>query len=311
MDKIVFLLKTYIDDLEYVKRLILSYKKYNVDNIHLYISAPQSDIIPFEKFTNKNITVISDESVTSDLVNDYSVSNIRPGYINQEIIKLAFWEKGICENYLCLDSDGEFIRNFFIKDFMYDSETPYTILVEDNELKVDPKYYKEHWFGREKSIRKIQQAIGLDDRRILTCHGFAILSAKVLKSLYENYLLPNKLKYKDLLKISPYEFSWYNMWLQKDKTISIHFREHIFKYFHNKDQHLEYIKKGISLEDISRSYVGVVINSNYSRYAGVVSYNDFDEYLLSFNEIVSCTRKILRSIFLKIYQKIFMYNKNN
>ncbi len=296
MHKIAILLVTYIGDIEYVERLILSYKKYNVDNILLYIVAPSSDSKAFERFVDDDIELLTDESITDNLVNDNSVFGIRPGYINQEIIKLAFWEKQLCENYFCVDSDGEFIRDFFISDFMYDGDTPFTILVEDNELKVEPEYYRKYWIGRKKLIRLIQKEVGLVDPRMLTCHGFAILSCKVLESLYKKYMLPNNFTYQDLLKKAPYEFSWYNMWLQKDKTIEIKFKEHIFKYFHHKNHHLEYLQKGITLEDISRGYVGIVINSNYSRWYGVVSYDDGDVYDISIKEISILVYKIIRSL---------------
>lgn len=301
------MLKTYRGDLAYAERLIVSYTTYNADAIPLFIVVPQFDLEAFEKFKSKNITLFSDESITTHLVSDDSVRGIRPGYVNQEIIKLAFWEKKVCENYLCLDSDGEFIRDFFVSDFMYDSKTPYTILVEDNELKVEPEYYRTHWQGREKSIRKIQETISLTDKRMLTCHGFAILSAKVLESLYKNFMVPRQLTYRDLLKISPYEFSWYNMWLQKDKTIPLYQKEPIFKYFHHKNHHLDYLRKGITLTDIARGYVGIVINSNYSRGYGIVSYDDGEGYLLSFNEITTHSRNIVRSIFLMLYKKMKIY----
>ncbi|WP_445475050.1 DUF6492 family protein [Methanococcoides methylutens] len=299
MHKIAILLVTYIGDLEYVDRLIPSYKLHNRDEIPLYIVAPSSDIKAFEKFVGDNIELLMYESITSELVHDNGVRGIRPGYINQEIIKLAFWEKGLCENYFCMDSDGEFIRDFFISDFMYDDDTPFTILVEDNELAVEPAYYEKYWIEREKLIRLIQNEIGLVDRRMLTCHGFAILSCKVLESLHRKYLLPNNLTYQDILKIAPYEFSWYNMWLQKDKAISIEFREPIVKIFHHKNQHLEYLQKGITLDDIARGYLGVVINSNYSRDYGVVSYQDGDIYDLSIKEVTLLVYKIIRGLLRK------------
>lgn len=282
-DKLVFLLPSYIGDIKYVDRLVDSYIKYNVDNIPLYIIVPECDLESFIKYRIDNIKVLTEESISGEyLVHDNSIHGIRPGYINQEIIKLSFWEQRLCENYFCLDSDGEFIRNFYISDFMYDDATPYTILVEDNELVVEPEYYKKYWVEREKLIRLIQKEVGLIDTRVLTCHGFAILSCKVLESLKYGFLIPKKIEYKDALNISPYEFSWYNMWLQKTKTIPIKLKEPIFKYFHHKHHHLEYLKKGITLNDISRGYIGVVINSNYSREYGVVSYEDGNVYFWCF-----------------------------
>lgn len=278
MDKIAILLKTYKNDLHYAKRLLKSYHKFNRDSIPMHIVVPEEDLRHFYKFTGPNITLHSDESITSDLVHDYSVRGIRPGYINQEIIKLTFWQKNLCKNYFCMDSDGVFIRDFYATDFMHNATTPYTILVEDNELKVDPEYYHTHWKRREKLIRKIQENIGLVERRILTCHSFAIFSSKVLKSFYEKYLMPNRFTYKDILSISPYEFSWYNMWLQKDKTIPIEFKEPLIKFFHQKSHHLEYIRRKVTIKDIARGYIGYNINSNYSRGYGVLNYSDAHKY---------------------------------
>jgi len=296
MHKIAILVVTYIEDIEYVERLIASYRRYNVDRIPLYLVAPESDTGAFEKFVDDDIELLTLESITSDLVHDRSVFGFRPGYVNQQIVKLAFWEKRLCENYFCMDSDGEFIRNFFFSDFMYDSDTPFTILVEDNELAVEPEYYRDYWREREKLIRLIQKEVGLVDTRMLTCHGFAILSCKVLESLHDNHLLPNNLTYHDLLRKAPYEFSWYNMWLQKDRTIPIEFREHIVKYFHHKNHHLEYLQRGVTLQDIARGYIGIVVNSNFSRKYGVVSYESGDMYELPPREIYTMSCKIVKSL---------------
>lgn len=319
MNKIAILVKTYLGDIKYVERLIRSYNKYNKDNISLYIIAPKSDLEIFKKFECKNIKLLSDQLITKHLVTDDSVRGIRPGYINQEIIKLAFWETKLCENYFCMDSDGVFIRDFFIGDFMYDNETPYTILVEDNELKVDPEYYKANWAGREKLIRLIQKEIGLIDRRMLTCHSFAIFSCKVLKSFYHNYLIPKNKTYIDLMKIAPYEFSWYNMWLQKDKTIKIEFREPLIKMFHQKSHHLDYLNRGVELKDIARGYIGYSINSNYSRDYGIVSYKDGHMYQSLSENIISLSklrkfvsinwihRKLINKRITILFKRIFAY----
>ena len=273
MHKFAILLKTYIDDIGYAKRLILSYKKHNKDNIPLYIVAPGSDRGNFEQFVGEGIELYSDEEITHELAIK-EVHGIRPGYINQEIIKLAFWEKKLCENYVCVDSDGVFIRDFYVSDFMYDQETPYTILVEDNELMVEPEYYETHWQGRYKLIQHIQDLIGLKGKRILTNHGFSILSAKVLESFKTKYLKSKGQAYIDILAEAPYEFSWYNLWLQYDKTIDIHIREPLFKCFHHKNQHVEYLLRGIKTSDLARGYIGVIVNSNYSRDFGVISYEE-------------------------------------
>ena len=136
--KLVFMLKSFSNDFLYAQRLIASYRQYNVDGIPMFIVVPESDLELFSIFRDIDIEVLAEESVTDCLVNDDSVFGIRPGYINQEIIKLAFWELDLCENYFCIDSDAEFIRDFYFSDFMFNENTPFSVLVEDNEFAVDP-----------------------------------------------------------------------------------------------------------------------------------------------------------------------------
>ncbi|CAB4633587.1 unannotated protein [freshwater metagenome] len=55
------------------------------------------------------------------------------------------------------------------------------------------------------------------------------------------------------------------MWLQKSQDIPVHQIEPLVKVFHNQDQHLEYILRGVTKADIARGYLAVVINSNFAR----------------------------------------------
>lgn len=272
MYKFGMLLKTYVDDVKYVSRLMASFHKHNVENIPLYIVVPDTDIEKFRQFVCKGVELYSDQEISKELAIG-EVRGIRPGYINQEIIKLAFWEKRLCENYLCVDSDGVFIRDFYIDDFMYDDDTPYTILVEDNELMVEPEYYATHWKYRYALIKHIQNQIGLKGKRILTNHAFSIFSSKVLESFKDKYLKAKGMTYIDILAEAPYEFSWYSLWLQHDRTIDIHIREPLFKFFHHKNQHAEYVLRGVTISDLARGYIGVNVNSNYSRGFGVIAFD--------------------------------------
>lgn len=258
------LLKSYADDFDYARTLVASYQKYNSDSIPLWIVVPDSDLEQFRTLAGPSIEFMPESAFGEFLVHE-NVAGIRPGYINQEIVKLSFWETGLVANYFCVDSEAVFVRPFTHDDFMFDQTTPYTVLVEDNELKVEPRYYADHWQGREKSLRRIQELVGLDDRRILTCHGHQVFSRTVLHSLKEDFLEPQGWSYRDLLAEAPYEFSWYNMWLQKTRVIPIEIREPLVKVFHHEGQELEYALRGISLEDIGRGYVALVINSNYAR----------------------------------------------
>lgn len=263
------LLKSYAGDFQYAQRLIESFTRFNIDGVTLYVVVPESDRELFKSIIGEHTELIFENEFAQHLV-DHEVHGIRPGYINQEIIKLAFWELGLAANYFCVDSDAEFIREFRITDFMYDPLTPYSVLVQDLELAVEPEYFNQYWSTREKEIALVAQAVGLDSRVVLTCHGHTVFASEVLKSFVSDFLNPRGWTYQDALELSPYEFTWYNMWLQKSKVIDIHPREPWIKVFHNESQHLEYLMRGITLNDMARGYLGVVVNSNYSRGAGVI-----------------------------------------
>jgi hypothetical protein len=267
------LIKSYHDDLDRAIELCHSLKRFNTDNLPIWIIVPERDLTEFVPCAQACDATLMSESLFTHYLTDVPVSGIRPGYINQEIIKLAFWELGLANNYLPIDSDAVILRPFGARDFMFDPETPFTVLLEDHELKIEPKYFAENWQDRESSLREIQAFLDLRDLRILTCHGHQVLSVKVLQSFKEQVLTPRNLTYRDILEISPYEFSWYNFWLQKSKVIAIHQREPYFKVVHSSEQHLEIALKGISMEDISRAYVGVIINSNFSK-----SWGEIDTY---------------------------------
>lgn len=270
MHSFAMLLKSHGADFAYAKRLHASFVEFNVEGLHLFVVVPEADLAAFDAFAGPHVTVLPETELSRYLV-DAPVHGLRTGYINQEIVKLSFWELGLAEAYFCVDSDAEFIRPFRRSDFMFDETTPYTVLVEDNELKVEPRYYGQYWEQRERSLRHIQELVGLDDPIVRTCHGHQVFSAVVLRSFRDDFLAPRGWSYADALAEAPYEFSWYNMWLQKSRVIDIHVREPLVKVFHHEGQHLEYVIRGITVEDIARGYVALVVNSNYSRDIGLIS----------------------------------------
>jgi len=257
------MLKSYGRDYSLAERLVASYHRYNGDSLPMVIIVPAEDVSLFQALASDSVTVMDETPFAAHLVSE-SFGGLRIGYINQEIVKLAFWELGVFDNYLVMDSDAVFIRPFVQEDFMSDDTTPYSVLVEDNELKTDPRYYREHWQGREVHLRRIQELVGLDDRRLLTCHNHQVFNSTVLRSLRDDFLGPRDWGYRDLIEASPYEFSWYNFWLQKSAVIPIRFREPWFKMLHHEGQHTELAIRGTTLEDLARGYVGLVVNSNFA-----------------------------------------------
>lgn len=269
-----FFLKTYGKDYDRAVRLIESFENYNVEALPLYLACPQSDIKQFTKLERRNIKIIPEEEICTNVF--LEDAKWTAGYLNQEIYKLAFWEMGLCANYMCIDSDAIFIRPFYLKDFMYDEKTPYTSLEEDNDLCSDCYYNKLYWNGRLEWIKKIEDEIDFHPYHLLSCHGFQIFSGKVLKSLKSDFMGPKRYTYKKLIEIAPYEFSWYNLWLQKTEIIPIHPIGYLFKTFHLKQHHIFYVLHGMRVEDWAKGYIGIIVNSNYG--VGEGDYYDLSIY---------------------------------
>jgi hypothetical protein len=116
--------KTYSGDLGCAKRMLMSFHIHNKDSIKMYMSVPEREIELFHEFTNENVTLISDESYAKKYFSTTTKHGFSIGYFNHEVCKLAFWETGLAQNYLCVDSDLIFIRDFYIVDFMADKQTP-------------------------------------------------------------------------------------------------------------------------------------------------------------------------------------------
>jgi hypothetical protein len=271
MEPFGILVKSYRGDFDTAQRLFESIRIHNVERIPVWVVVPEEDKELFKVATEGIGQVISESDFAEHLVSS-EVAGIRPGYINQEIIKISFWELELAENYLPVDSDAVFLRPFGLNDFMHSADVPYTVLLEDRDLQMDPDYFATHWQGRERALRKIQREVGLEDSRLLTCHGHQVLSSTALRSLKEEFLVPRGWTYAEMLARGPYEFSWYNFWLQKSRVIPIEIREPYFKVLHSEQQHAELVIRGVTMEDVARGYVGVIVNSNFARAWGDISY---------------------------------------
>lgn len=303
MTELALLIKSYKDDFEYAQRLVNSINAHNADLLPVYIVVPDADIPQFNVFTSPHISVLSENLFEKHLVHT-ETAGFRSGYINQEIIKLAFWELGLCDNYFCVDSDAEFIRDFHRTDFMAQPGVPITFLTEDRELITEPGYFVDTWQSRMKSLEKIRVEVGYQGRWLLTVHGHAVFSTKVLKSFVTDFLQPRHWDYKDALAISPYEPTWYNTWLLHTGVIEIVPREPIVKTFHNSTQHLDYLLREVDTADLARGYVAVVINSNYSRGDGVLSLTSSTTQLMasyvSFSDLYRALgRRFARQLFVE------------
>jgi hypothetical protein len=259
MDKLVLYCKSYNKDFARVVNLVSSVDDFNKDNIRFYVSVPKADVSEFKQI--EGITVLCDDDIYQ--------SN-KPGWVQQQLVKASFWKLGLAENYVCLDSDAYFIRPFGISDFMFDDETPYTVIHEQKELfSWTVTKTKQLGFDPKDSFvadrRKIMDEVFERKGRVYDFGPSPVIwSAKVWSDLEEKYMKPNGLKFEHLLDYSHIEFSWYGESLLNFKSIPLYPAEPLFKVFHYQHQYLEYKHLNITEEMIAQNYMGIIMQSNYN-----------------------------------------------
>jgi hypothetical protein len=261
MQKLILYCKSYHKDVDRVVNLTTSINKYNVDNIPFYVSVPKSDVTLFKSKLPEWVQLIEDETILSQ--------SYTQNWNTQQIVKSNFWRLGISENYVCIDSDGYFIKPFYLHDFMFDDENPFTVIHEQKEL-FSWSVNKSHILGfdpKDSYIRDRQKVMDVFGRKG-KYYDFGpvptIWSNKVWKDLDEKYLQPNNLTFDNLIEFSPSEFSWYGESLLHFKSIPIYPCEPIFKVFHYPQQLQEFYSNNIQEKHISQNYLGIIMQSNYN-----------------------------------------------
>jgi len=243
--------KSYIGDIEYLKILKASIDKFNKDNIPFCLVVPQKDI---EEISNCLIT--GNETYTIYLKTDEEVLSLisedaEQGWLPQQIIKLNVHKTNIANFYCIIDSDCYFITDFRVSNFMYNENTPYTVMRREHcdNIKNAPSKVIKEFFGRE----------GL-------CYGWAamptIFSAEVLDRFFE-YLNSKNLTINNLLEISPYEFIWYGEFLWKIKPFEI-IPTDTFFYSFWYEQDYKNLRKKYKINDfIEQGYIGINLQAGW------------------------------------------------
>lgn len=261
MNKLILFCKTYAGDLQRFLTLKESVDRYNVDGIPFYISIEKKDYPLFKDIQGVNI--LFDEDIY-----DSKLRGININWHYQQIIKSSVWKLGITENWICIDSDSYFIKDFRITDFMYNDTTPYTIMHENKDLLIfqTSKFNNLPFNFRESFISdrtKIQNVFSRGGRVYDFGPTPSIWNSKVWESLETYYLIPNSITFEDLIISVPSEFTWYGEWLLYSKKIELWPIEPMFKVFHYKQQYDEWKALGYTEAGFANDYLGIVMQSNW------------------------------------------------
>jgi len=267
LENIVLYCKSYRKDFLRLKRLLKSISKFNVDQIQFYISTPMVDRdLLVEVVGDRGYQWISDESIihSGTGLQRHFIED-KSGNLTQQIIKSEFWRLELCKNYVCLDSDCIFLKDFYKSDFLAVDGNPYTVIYQNKE------YFQ---LAIDRGFTKIPLQLTAEASRVkdlfrrqgpnyyCPCPPF-IWSAKVWKSLDEFYLKPKNISFWDICTPTQPESLIYLEALLNFKAIPLYPIEQLFRIYYY-DWHYYLLRRiGESPTKIRTHYLGVIYQSSW------------------------------------------------
>ena len=264
MEKLGMICPTFHRDIQRVEVLLNSVRKYNTENIPLYLILPSSDIDLFKNTVGTDLNFVPEEEILKlDSSNLNKIQN--ENWVLQQVIKSQFWRLDLCENTLLLDSDNYFIKEFSFSDFMYNDDTPYTLMHECKDLlqftsRMGMDFVQKSFAETRLPVMEI---FGREGKFYDFGPTPTLWSRKVWEGLKRDYQDKNNLNFSDLILSAPSEFTWYGEYLLYSKVIDLIPIEPIFKHYHYKEQYLEDKNNGVTEEKLSENFFGVVLQSNW------------------------------------------------
>lgn len=267
MKDIALYCKSYRKDFLRLKRLLQSIAQFNVDHIPFYISTPIADKdLLLEIVGSTGYQWVSDESIIqANQAAPAGIAENKSGSLTQQIVKSEFWRLGICENYVCLDSDCIFIKPFSRSDFLAADDIPYTVIYQNKEyfqLAVDRGFAKAPKQLIAEGDR-VKQLFGRQGPNYYCpCPPF-IWSAKVWRSLEESYLKPRGMTFWDLCTPDHPETLLYLEALLNFKAIPIYPIEQLFRIYYYDWHHYLLRRIGETPAKIKEHYLGIIYQSSW------------------------------------------------
>lgn len=261
--------KSYRVDVRRARRLALTVDKFNADDIPFFISCPRSDLPLFQEYLGElKVTLLADEDIVlSNPLHPLSTFNEIPGHLAQQIVKSEFWRLGLAQAYLCLDSDCQFIRDFYKNEFLDLRGIPYTVVDECREILIPAATAKKQKVIDDfhKESIQVQQEIG----RVGKFYNFGpncpVWHRDVWISLDENFLKPQGLSFADLILRHPIEMRWYGEALLKYGAIPLLPSQPFIKMYAYAWQLRKDRSDGLSEQELSQFYCGVTYQSAWER----------------------------------------------
>jgi hypothetical protein len=267
LKEIVLYCKSYRKDFLRLKRLLGSIKEFNSDQIPFYISTPEEDHnLLLELVGDKGYEWVSDESIIkANIQATAGVEKNKSGGLTQQIIKSEFWRLNISENYVCLDSDCIFIKDFRKSDFLAADGNPYTVIYQNKEyfqLAVDRGFAKAPQELKAEGDRVKALFARQGPNYYCPCPPF-IWSTKVWKSLDESFLKPQGLTFWDVCTSEHPETLLYLEALLNYKAIPLYPIEQLFRIYYYDWHYFLLRRVGELPSKLKENYLGVIYQSSW------------------------------------------------
>jgi hypothetical protein len=257
--------KSYSRDFLRLKRLLDSINKFNVDRLPFYISTPKTDqALLIEVLGQEGYIWVADEDiVTANPKVSFEKYQAMPGGLSQQIVKSEFWRLGLAENYLCLDSDSLFIRDFHQSDFLSLDGVPYTVLHQNKELFQIASNRGQDKVERDLKAEadRVQKLFGRKGPNFYCAPAPFIWSAKVWQSLDTQFLQPQGMSIWDLITSEYPETLIYGEALLKFHAIPLIAIEPLFRIYHYDWQYFLMKRLGETEAKVAKHYMGIIYQS--------------------------------------------------
>lgn len=261
MDRIALFIKTYKGDFIRTQHLLQSIEQFNADDLPVFLSVNDDDFNYFKRNLGGKYLLCKD----SELIK----CNPHDGWRRQAIVKPHFYRLQVAENYLVVDADALFIRPFYANDFMYDAQTPYTIMHENKDFldMVEVLGMDSHNIFHIKALQSIRDRFGTHGKWWDYGPNPHLWSCKVWQHFIEVYLAAENHSFESFynemeLTALPHEAAIYGEYLLKTRLIDILPVEGFFKVFHYKEQ-FELERSQFDMERLKKNYMGIIMQSNW------------------------------------------------
>lgn len=261
--------KSWREDVLRARKLVESVHRFNRDGLPMYVSAPPQDLQLFrDTLAGLPHTLIGDDDIVrANPSLDSEMVNRMRGYLSQQVVKSEFWRLGLCETYVCLDSDSYFIRDFTTADFLAPDGNPYTVLHESKEF----LQYMTN-IGKIRVIQAVAQ-----DRKVFS-EQFPLLpdrysfgptpviwSRKVWSALDEGFLKPRKMNFADAITQYAAELNWYGAAYLTYRPFPLYPRESLFRLYGYQEEYWRHRRLGETEAKLAKNFLGVVAQSAWDK----------------------------------------------